>query len=238
MTYRVVTLSRYPELAERLIESIRKTHAQPPPILVIGDGHAKDFGAGTRTLYAPSGDGFCYARNANLGLVDNERLGLDTLLINDDVEICEPASLDRLAKLAATIQHCGILAPMVDGGVGNPVQDYNQRDKLWKHAHTTVQQLGPYPVCFVCVWINRRMVDEVGFMDEGMIRYGFDDNDMCIRARRKGWKTCITRMSHVKHGTGGAVYSRGANWSTSYARAGITETNEAYFTRKYSPSQA
>lgn len=210
---------------------------------MVGDGHQHDFGHGTCTIFTPEVDGFCYARNANVGLADNERLGLDTILLNDDVLIQTDDLLDTLgfeARLLAETMKLGILAPLVDGGIGNPYQDYNRPDLRKDHGTVVIGGKGQdaIPVCFVAVWINRHLVDEIGFLDERMVNYGFDDNDYCLRARRAGWLTAITTGLHVTHGTGGAKFVRGENWSTSYARAGIRETNEAYFRQKHAFTHA
>ena len=78
------------------------------------------------------------------------------------------------------------------------------------------------------------MISTIGPLDENFVGYGFEDNDYCIRARRAGWETGITRQVCVKHGSGGDQLRRGENWSLSFAKE--TETrkdNLQYFLSKY-----
>lgn len=239
MTYRVVILNRFPDLAQRLIGSIRKTHENPPPILVIADGHLEQFGPGVETVPAQPGP-FCFARNANLGLVRNQIDGLDTILINDDCELVDDGTLDALAAEAVPSE-IGMVAPLVDGGIGNAYQDYRRKAELWRPEWRTINLTGTtpnsLPICFVCVYIKGAMVQAIGPMDEDLLGYGFDDNDYCIRARKAGWKTALVGLLRVKHGDGTPGNALGKSYSTSYARnphlAEMIQLNQAVFGRKH-----
>ena len=50
--------------------------------------------------------------------------------------------------------------------------------------------------------LRRTMLEEIGLLDEGLYTY-FDDNDICLRARRSGWETWYVPESKVIH-LGGA----------------------------------
>lgn len=236
MTYAVVTLSRYPELATRLIASIRETHAQMPPVIAVCDRHNHDFGADVD--HVRSWEPFVFARNANKGIC--AALRSDVILINDDCAITEPETFNTLAEAAYRSPDYGIVAPLIDGGVGNPYQSAH-RPELWRQAGMNLDMLkiggtGPdsMPVCFVAVYLKRAMIDRIGMLDEKFREYGFDDNDYCIRARLAKWETVITRACTVKHGDGGADLRRGQNWSASFAR-GDNRNNQEYFLQKWAP---
>jgi GT2 family glycosyltransferase len=233
MKYGVLILNRFPELARNLIASIRATHTFIPKILVVADGHKEDFGPGVVTVSMQT-DSFVFSRNANVGL---EALKpLDVILLNDDVTILQENCLDILAE-HSQVPNYGIVGAMVDGGVGQPYQGYHLYNQLWrldwKHVELTGMNAGAPVVCFVAVYLKRRMIDEIGLMDERFTAYGFDDNDYCLRARRAHWRTLITSRCWVRHGTGGAALDRGNNWSASYAKTGVTQTNEIIFNLKY-----
>lgn len=46
--------------------------------------------------------------------------------------------------------------------------------------------------------LRRRMLEQVGLLDEGLFTY-FDDIDLCLRARRAGWETWVVPESRVVH---------------------------------------
>lgn len=46
--------------------------------------------------------------------------------------------------------------------------------------------------------LRRTMLDEIGLLDEGLYTY-FDDIDLCLRARRRGWETWYVPTSRIVH---------------------------------------
>lgn len=227
-TYGVVILNRHPEFARKLISSIRKAHKEVPPIVVVRDRHSEGFGPGVEVVDAP--EPFIFSRNANLGIQHFPEL--DIVLCNDDTECVVPDAFHRLAGLASR-HHIGILAPLIDGGVGC---DY-QRFPLGYN------EIGPaydYPffdhdgtICFPCVYISREAIKAVGLLDEDFVDYGFDDDDYCLRMREKGFRTCISPRLVQKHGSGGQQLDRGKNWSCSFAQEPVRKDNREVFFRKH-----
>ena len=51
--------------------------------------------------------------------------------------------------------------------------------------------------------LRRSMLDEVGLLDEGLFTY-YEDIDLCLRARRRGWETWFIPSSRVVHLEGGS----------------------------------
>lgn len=211
----VVALSDTPGLAKRLKESVPNV-----PIYVES---------------TPEGEAFCFARNANRAIraFPNDSI----ILVNDDVVQTEPDTFGRMADIATAHSTYGIVGTMVRGGVGNPFQDAALKNRLW-HPEWRKLDLNGHAkdvpaVCFVCVYLKRRMIDEIGLLDESFTGYGFDDVDYCIRARRAGWKTIIAGEIEVQHGDGSPTENgRGRSWSLSYARANVPD-NTDIFNAKY-----
>jgi GT2 family glycosyltransferase len=234
MNYGILILNKYPELANLCIDSIKAHESTPDvPIVVVCDNHSGEdithdvFKIG---VYGP----FVFSRSVNLGF--NFLQEKDCFLMNDDVAIVEPNSIRQCAAIACAGPNIGILAPMVDGGVGNPYQDANRINQLWPedkyHLDLPGRTSMSLAVCFVAVYLKRKMIREVGPMDEDFTGYGFDDNDYCIRARRKNWRTTITRLVCVRHGTGGAEYKQGENWNVTY-QSENRPSNIDIFRKKY-----
>ncbi len=69
---------------------------------------------------------------------------------------------------------------------------------------------------------RRKMVDEIGLMDEGFFLY-FEEVEWCLRARRRGWQVWHAPESHVHHLEGAATglnssQRRAAYWYASRRR--------------------
>ena len=231
--FTVVIPNHDPELAVELIESIRRTHTRMPRIIVVADGHSRHFGPDVLTLSSVFPE-FVFARNVNMGIKATIASHRDAILINDDCVMTQPDCLFKLATLATKVPKLGIMAPRIDGGVGQAVQSANQPwNKEWDQVVTLG---GDAPVCFICVWISYEMIKDIGPLDENFIGYGFDDNDYCLRARTAGWLTCISRDLVVKHGSGGAELKRGENWSVSFSKKEGVLSNLQYFLKKHPPA--
>jgi hypothetical protein len=59
---------------------------------------------------------------------------------------------------------------------------------------------------FVCAYIKRQLINEVGPMDERFDGYGYQDNDYYRRFEALGWKTKPTTAVKAKHSGGTSFY--------------------------------
>ena len=130
---------------------------------------------------------FIFSRNCNIGIV--VAAPHDVILLNDDALLTTPGGFTALAQ-AAEHQEYGVIAAATSS-VGNP----NQR------PHAKGLRLEPRTVCFVCVYIPRRVIDRVGLLDERYIHYGMDDDDYCLRVRNAGWSLGILDDCVMDHST-------------------------------------
>ena len=189
----IVVLSRYPDIFEPLRQQLNEFESEAHKVLVT---------SGDAAFFAPGWDRvagiepFIFARNANLGL---KRCLSDVLLLNDDVRISGPL-LNRLVERSAEHPDIGLLAPQVDGGVGNAMQSVRYR--LPDHFAVSLERLA-----FVAVLIPRLTLDRVGYLDERFVGYGGDDVDYSFRVQRAGLHLGVTSDVVVQHGHGGALYS-------------------------------
>jgi len=213
--YMVVIPNRYPDVIAPLIESIKRWTAKPYPVVVIANGHHNGYGF-WRMDYPPIN--FVYAKAVNYGIRHYE--DCDIILLNDDCVLLQMDFFDELSKLAYIDDECGILSPLIKGGVGNKFQYWYDRHKLWAPDQGFKLITGVEPVCFPCVYLKRKMIKEIGALKETIPGYGGDDNEYCIRAREYGWKTAITSLLTIQHGDGGPELHDGCGktWSVSFAR--------------------
>ncbi len=79
-----------------------------------------------------------------------------------------------------------------------------------KHFPAVTRPTGPTPVDWVsgaCMIVRRRVLEEVGLLDERYFMY-FEDADLCRRARDAGWSVYYLPETAVTHRAGSSTRSR------------------------------
>ena len=225
--YAVVILNRYPELAEKLIQSIRDTHKVLPSILVVRDRNDATYGDDVKVINGR--EPFVYACNCNLGI--QYFGGRDIFLCNDDIECVEHAFFPTLHFISSLYPKCGLISPLIKGGVGNDIQNYYKVDELWKDKTNEIAV--KTTLHFPCILLKRKLIQRIGLLDENFVGYGFEDVDYNIRAFKAGFDVMVTRQLHMKHGDGKAGLERGKNYSVSFAKEPEENLSMMYFQKKY-----
>jgi hypothetical protein len=217
MAYTVIIPNRYRDLAKLCLSSLRNFSRIPVRIIIVADGHRESYGC--EMVPYPDKEKFCFAKAMNLGIKAAPETN-DIVLMNDDVAILEMGTLDRLAEIPMNHQEIGIISPMIMGHVGCSVQRWHSAGLIWKPGDTLCYVHGMTPVCFPCVWISRKMISQIGLLDESFTGYGGEDVEYCLRARAAGWRTAVSREIVVQHGSGGPQLAegRGITWSLSFSR--------------------
>jgi GT2 family glycosyltransferase len=230
--YVIVIPNKYEDVIQPFFTSLSRFRSKPPKILIVADGHNRSYGFNVIT--APGN--FIFSKSANLGIKYTEPY--DVILMNDDVRLLQLGTFDSLFKAAYSDPSIGILSPLIDGGCGNSYMSSSKTHELWfGHKSHIMYRVGSGHdyISFVCVYLKRQMLNQIGLMDENFSEYGKDDADMNIRATKADWKVAITDSVTVRHGEGGSKYIRGRNWNTSFARKlrGDSSSNRDYFFSKY-----
>lgn len=184
----IVTLNRFPELAEALLRGLGDLPEWQQGIIVA------DRQPTLRALYPgwrvlAGADPFAFARNANIGIAAAGHS--DVVLVNDDVTGLTPEGILELQRIAYRYPDVGILASSVTGEIGNRVQP---PDGTNRELVVSQQRL-----CFVCVYLRRQVLRHLGLLDERFTGYGGDDCEHCLRAQEAGYKLGITRRVVVHH---------------------------------------
>ena len=227
--YGIIIPNRYPELALDFIASIKRTHAELPPILVVRDRNTQEYGNDAFVTDGP--EPFSFTKNVNIGF--KFFTNMDCFVCNDDLECVEKDFFPRLYSIMCLFPKCGLISPLIEGGVGNPMQSYHSRARLWEGFPNEVA-LKDSTVCFPCVLISGQLINSIGNLDENLTGYGLDDDDYCIRARKAGLWTMITKQLRIKHGNGGPGTNRGYNYSLSFVRETVMPSDLPYLTTKHS----
>jgi len=131
---------------------------------------------------------FVFARNCNIGI--RKAPSEDNIvLLNDDALLITPNGFSRLEEFG--IPEWGAIVPATNV-TGNAHQwPQNRTLEGWREA-------GAVP--YLCVWLNRKMLNEVGILDERYSGcYGSEDRDHLESMHRKGWKSGIFYDVFVDH---------------------------------------
>lgn len=176
-----------------------------------------------------------YAKAVNIGIVaaDSES---DIILLNNDIEFVEDDTLEKLISSGdlpdpiglvgckiyrpnLKLQHCGAYLPL---------------DTLWGQqlAGNEVdinQYPGTYPcesVVFACVYIKRKVIDDIGFLDEDFFAY-FEDTDYCLRAHRAGYTVVVNSEVKIMH------HENSSTTANSVSHSKIFEKSQKTFKNKW-----
>jgi len=120
-----------------------------------------------------------------------------------------PLGLTLLAETGRRHPDYGIIAAGTNN-CGNPNQRFKTVDALRRET---------LRVAFICVYISRHCLGQVGYMDERYVDYGYDDDDYCLRVRNAGYKIGIYDGCKINHlGLPSVFRNRGANCAANLAR--------------------
>ena len=159
-----------------------------------------------RLTRLPQNRGFPAA--ANIGLA--AAAGHDVVLLNSDT-LVPPGWLERLRAAAYAAADIGTATPLSNDativsypdrdGV-NPVPDLAETlrlDRIAQQANAGQTADLPVGVGF-CLYLRRDCLDQVGPFREDLFAQGYgEENDLCLRARHRGWRSVAALDVFVGH---------------------------------------
>jgi GT2 family glycosyltransferase len=193
MSYSVIIPSKTASNLVKCAAAVRR-HEPTAQIVVIDDGiDWKEFYATPMpplllSAVIPGKKPFVFARNCNLGI--QLCAGDDIVLLNDDAILETPYGFHDMQEARQERPEFGLISAVTNivGNSAQRPQDGGLREE-------------PRTVAFVCVYIPRRTIDQVGLLDERFTAYGWEDNDYCRRVREAGLKIGIFDDCYVDHGS-------------------------------------
>jgi O-antigen biosynthesis protein len=133
-------------------------------------------------------------------------------LINNDIEVISPGWLREMvshtvrpevgvvgAKLYYaddTIQHAGVILGM--GGEAGHASKYLSRDAIGYRGQAVLLK-NFSAVTGACLLMRRNVFKEVGGLDEKNLPIAFNDIDLCIRVRERGYRVLLTPYAELYH---------------------------------------
>lgn len=176
----------------------------------------------------------------NVGMRRALEMGADwALLLNNDTTV-EPEFLTTLVSAAQADPRIGVIGPLINY--------YDPKDRVWFaggrlsltwgfswHVGNRATDRGQYRGCIdedfqtgAAMMISRRVLDEVGLLDEGLFIY-FEDTDLSVRARKAGHRVVCCRDARIHH-----KISRAGGGGLTPAKAYTKVISGAMFFRRHS----
>jgi GT2 family glycosyltransferase len=157
---------------------------------------------------------------ANLNRIIRASMARYVLLLNTDMYFDPPAQcLSRMVKFMDRHPECGVSGCRLhhaDGEFAYPARRFQtlpliaaRRLGLGRWLHKTVDHhfYREHSIndSWECDWLSgcflmvrREAINDVGFFDEGFVKY-FEDVDMCLRMARAGWKVMYNGDAYGYH---------------------------------------
>jgi GT2 family glycosyltransferase len=151
--------------------------------------------------------------------VKNAR-GVHVIFLNDDTQVISPDWIEKMLEhsvkpkvgavgallfyLNDTIQHAGVLIG-VGGVTSHAFEGLSRNDSGYKDLVQTVWECSA--VTGACLMIKKSLFEQMGGFDENFA-YSFNDVDLCLRLREKGYLIIYTPHAQLyHHGTASRPYT-------------------------------
>lgn len=197
-----------PEFTRMALESIRNYTSGDYEVIIVDNGSSPDTVEWLRGLrdvhviYNSSNRGYAGGNNQALAAANGEYV----VLMNNDVVVTD-GWLEGLLSAFDRIPGLGVSAPRSNIVAGDQVvSDGNYRDIDEMHAYAkarreryrgrgylTDRAIG------LCLCIDRRVVEEIGGIDERFGVGNFEDDDFCLRVRAAGYRIHVCDDVFIHH---------------------------------------
>lgn len=241
-----------PEYTKLALESIRRYTRGDYEVIIVDNGSAAETVEWLRTIQDVrvvfNGTNKGYAGGNNVGIAHAR--GGHIVLLNNDVIVTE-GWLEGLLRPFARIPGLGVSAPRSNIVAGDQVTTdsvyadvaqmhayaQKRRERYRGEGYVTDRAIG------LCLCIDRRVIDEVGGIDERFGAGNFEDDDFCIRVRAAGYKIFVCDDVFIHHFGSKSFAANNVDWqSTMHENWGKFARKWGYaehaFNGSYQPEQA
>lgn len=133
-------------------------------------------------------------------------------LINNDVEVISSSWLNEMVSYAVqtdvgavgakllypnnTIQHAGVITG-IGGVAGHPYKHFTNKNQGYFSRAVVVQNLSA--VTAACLVMKKDLFLSIGGLNEKYLKVAFNDIDICLRLRKRGYKILWTPFAELYH---------------------------------------
>jgi len=193
----------------------------------------------------------------NLGFAGGNNLGFRTvaaenyLLFNSDAR-ATPGCIDALLAALEAHPEVGAIGPRLQDPDGTPqISCFRYRTPITEFLHaagTSVfdrllarclvpmgvfeQPMEPQWESFACIMLRRKMIEDIGPMDDGYFMY-FEDIDYSRKMRRHGWKILHWPAARVVHLRGGSSSVKSAMKARARVPKYYYQARSRYYAKHY-----
>ena len=151
------------------------------------------------------------AGGRNVGIEYVQQKDTDYLLFLDNDTIVHRDFLNEMVKVGESNKRIGILTgkiyhysePNIIWSAGGSLSLYRCHisaigyGEIDKGQYDDIREVDHVAGC--CLMIKKKVVDEIGILDQNFIEYFTEDTDWCLRAKKKGYKIAYVPKSVIWH---------------------------------------
>ena len=197
-----------PQFTKMALESIRQHTHGDYEVIIVDNGSGPETVEWLRTLtdarviYNSTNRGYAGGNNQAIAAARGEYI----VLLNNDVVVTE-GWLDGLLRAFDRIPALGVSAPRSNKIAGDQVTvDANYQDLEEMHAYARIRRERFFGEGYLtdraiglCLCIDRRVIDQVGGIDERFGVGNFEDDDFCLRVRAAGYNIFVCDDVFIHH---------------------------------------
>lgn len=151
------------------------------------------------------------AGGRNVGIEYVQHKGTDYLLLLDNDTIVDKDFITEMVKVGESDKRAGILT--------GKIYFYSEPNKIWcaggslslyRHHISAIgydeTDRGQYDekrevdhAAGCCLMIKKKVVDDIGILDQNFIEYFTEDTDWCLRAKKEGYKIMYVPEAEIWH---------------------------------------
>lgn len=205
----IIPVRYRPDLTRVCIDSIVNYTIHPHELILVQEGDDPEItkllqSYKTKFVQNKIPKGFAGAMNSGLELAEGGYL----CFLNSDT-VMTPGWLEEMLE-AFKDKQVGLVTPTFTEATTKQVVDYNQGQRF-DYVDDPLSLKG------VCFLISREIIENVGKWDESFGLGGGDDNDICLRISKVGYRLVIARKSYIYH-YGSASFREEFNNDVDYSK--------------------
>lgn len=151
------------------------------------------------------------AGGRNVGIEYAQQKGTDYLLFLDNDTIVDKDFITEMVRVGENDRRVGILTgkiyfysePNKIWCAGGSLSLYRRHisaigyDEIDKGQYDDLREVSHVAGC--CLMIKKKVIDEIGILDQNFIEYFTEDTDWCLRARKRGYKIMYVPNARLWH---------------------------------------